>query len=85
LKSLERVKGIEPSSSAWKSDAASTISEVITENEAQNRSFERKSIFSSSATVKCRADEARAHLKKKAAPGINVGRLRAAVERLRKK
>jgi hypothetical protein len=33
------VKGIEPSSSAWKGDAGSTISEVITENEPQNSSL----------------------------------------------
>jgi hypothetical protein len=39
------VKGIEPSSSAWKAVAASTISEVITENETQNRSLNVNRFF----------------------------------------
>jgi hypothetical protein len=45
LKTLERVKGIEPSSSAWKGAATSMISEVITENETQNRSLSVNRFF----------------------------------------
>src|SRR5467141_741533 len=36
LKSLERVKGIEPSSSAWKTSALHAISALVPKNETQN-------------------------------------------------
>jgi hypothetical protein len=39
LKTLERVKGIEPSSSAWKAVGSSIISEAVPENQPQNRSL----------------------------------------------
>jgi hypothetical protein len=39
LKSLERVKGIEPSSSAWKSLAAADVSRSIPENQPRTVSL----------------------------------------------
>ncbi len=48
---VERVKGIEPSSSAWKTSALHAISAPVPKNETQNELIERKSKFSVSGTA----------------------------------